>query len=527
MPAPADAHADSTPAAPTGPTERLSWTRLGIALIVAAALAGGAFVGVQRAITGHAPRAKSWNVPYVDVTLSPTYQFQDPRSNPARDVALAFVVADPEDPCQPSWGGYYDLDEAGAQLELDRRIDQLRSAGGDVVISFGGQANRELAVACADQTALVRAYRSVIDRYAATTIDLDIEGPALSDGESITRRAKALSVVQDEIESDGGRLDVWLTLPVTPQGLTSDGLGVVEETMKAGLDVLGVNVMTMNYGDAEEPRPDMLELSKDAVDATAAQMQQLYLRLDMTVSDTERWAAIGATPMIGQNDVAGEVFTVADAEAFVAFARDRGLGRVSTWSLNRDHDCGATFSDVAVLSNTCSGVDQQSLEFSKIFSSLPGRAPAAPAVDSVTVPDRRPTDEDPTNTPFPVWRSTAQYPQGYKVVWKGHVYQAKWFNEGIDPSIDTAKEWETPWALVGPVRPEDTAPTITTVPPGTHPDWDPTTLYEKGVTVAFDGLPYRSRWSTKGDAPVTQFPVGADSPWEPLFDVPGAPSSDS
>jgi chitinase len=526
MPSTAAADATPTPATPEGPTERLSFVRLGIVVLIVLAVGVVAFGGVQRAVANERPRAKSWNVPYVDVTLTPTYQFQDPEENPARDVALGFVVADPDDPCTPTWGGYYGLDAAGDELELDRRIAQLRSAGGDVMISFGGQANEELAFACTDQDALEAAYREVIERYDATTIDLDIEGPAVDDRASIERRATALGSVQEQLEADGHELDVWLTLPVTPDGLTDAGLGVVEGTLNGGLDLLGVNLMTMNYGDGDAA-DDMLSASQDAVDATATQLRRLYQQLDMTMNETERWQRIGATPMIGQNDVEGEVFTLADAEAFAAFARERGLGRVSTWSLNRDRSCGPTFRDVAVHSNTCSGVEQEPLAFSKIFSSLPGRAPAAGDADSVTIPDQSPTQVDPTTSPFPVWRPTAQYVEGYKVVWKGTVYQAKWFNQGVDPSSRTGAEWESPWALIGPVGPNDAPMTLTTVPPGSMPEWDPTTLYQKGAVVAFDGLPYAARWTNEGMAPSTQFPVGPDSAWEPQFTVPGEPEPTS
>ena len=64
----------------------------------------------------------------------------------------------------------------GDDLELDRRIAQLRAAGGDIMVSFGGQANDELALACTDEAELTDAYRDVVERYDATSIDLDIEG---------------------------------------------------------------------------------------------------------------------------------------------------------------------------------------------------------------------------------------------------------------------------------------------------------------------------------------------------------------
>ena len=157
---------DRSPTSRQRPDRATVVVRLGIVVLIVGRRRRSAFTSAcARPWPTPEPRAKSWSVPYVDVTLTPTYQFQDPQSNPARDVALAFVVADPDDACTPSWGGAYTLDQAGDDLELDRRITQLRAAGGDVMVSFGGQANEELAVACTDQAALDDAYRAVIERY--------------------------------------------------------------------------------------------------------------------------------------------------------------------------------------------------------------------------------------------------------------------------------------------------------------------------------------------------------------------------
>ena len=515
----------ATPVEPEGPTERLSLVRVGILLLVAAVVLGVAFTGVRNAVANAQPRAKSWSVPYVDLTLTPTYQFQDPQSNPSRDVALAFVVADPRKPCQPSWGGAYTLDRAAESLELDRRIEQLRAGGGDVMISFGGLTNTELAVACTDPAALEDAYRSVVDRYDATVIDLDIEGDALADTGANERRVAAVAALQKERRAAGKTLDVWLTLPVSTSGLTADGQAIVRSNLQGGVELLGVNAMTMNFGDAQHPTGNMLSASKGALQATADQIGDLYEETGTSLDEAKRWARVGATPMIGQNDVDGEVFTIDDATQLVEFARSKGVARVSMWSLNRDQSCGASFADVAVHSNTCSGVAQQPLQFASIFNTLPGRAPTAGPTDAITVPDQLPTADDPARSPYPVWRPTAQYPEAYKVVWHGSVFQAKWYNQGSEPTTTAANQWETPWALIGPVSPDDTAPTMTTVPPDSLPVWDPTALYEKGTTVSFDGLPYQARWTTKGDAPSTQFPVGPEAAWKPLFQVPGEPAT--
>ncbi|MEQ1701924.1 MAG: chitinase, partial [Ilumatobacteraceae bacterium] len=205
-------------------TERLSFTRLLIALAVAAAAVIAVVVVVQRQSDPAATSDRSWSVPYVDVTLTPTYQFQNPDSNPARDIALAFVVGDPDDGCSPSWGGAYSLDEADRTLELSRRIKQLRVSGGDIMVSFGGQANTEMAVSCTDVGDLTDAYASVVVRYDVHAIDLDIEGAALGDTEANTRRGEAIAAVQDDRVGRGEPLDVWLTLPVSRSGLTAEGI---------------------------------------------------------------------------------------------------------------------------------------------------------------------------------------------------------------------------------------------------------------------------------------------------------------
>jgi chitinase len=507
---------------PEGPVERLSWGRLAILLLVVAGVVMGGVAGVRhlRATTG--PTAKSWAVPYVDVTLTPTFQFQDPQANPARDIALAFVVADRSDGCSPSWGAAYSFDQAATSLELDRRIAQLRAAGGHVMVSLGGQANTELAVACPDSARLAAAYREVVERYDLDALDVDVEGTALADQASIARRAAALADLQRQRAARGRPLAVWLTLPVTPDGLSADGLALVRTTLSGGVSVRGVNVMTMDYGSAAGSHPNMLDLTRRALTATHRQLSDVYLRLGVQLTEPQVWGRIGATPMIGQNDTDAERFAVADAEGLAAFALDKGLGRVSIWSLNRDAACRDTFADVVVHANTCSGIDQKALAFASVFTGLPGRAPASGS-DVVTIPTMQAAADDARTSPYPVWRPNAQYPGGYKVVWHGVVYQAKWSTQGVDPSAAGEGTNTMPWSLIGPVKPTDEALRPTPSVSGVTAEWNPVILYVRGDRVLFDGLPYEARWSSKADAPSTEYPVGPEQPWRPLFQVPGEP----
>jgi chitinase len=508
---------------PEQPREKLSWLRLSLLILALAGLGAGGFFAVVHVRDTAGPTAKSWAVPYVDVTLTPTFEFQDPEANPANDVALAFVVADPKDSCSPSWGGFYSPDEAAATLELDRRISQLRAAGGSIMLSVGGLTNTELAVACTDQTKLTDAYRQLVKRYDIETLDLDIEGTAVADQASLQRRALALTTLQTERAAAGTPLAVWLTLPVAPEGLTADGLAAVRATLEGGVSLRGVNVMTMDFGSKAGSDPDMLELSTEALEAIHKQLSDLYLRLGVQLTSPQVWSRIGATPMIGQNDVDAERFTVENARGLATFAIDKGLGRVSMWSLNRDAGCRGTFTNVVVHSNTCSGVAQEALAFSSVFAGLPGSAVGSSGRDAVAIPNQAAIVDDPATSPYPVWRLTAQYVSGYKVVWHGVVYESKWSNQGIDPSAAGDGSTPTPWSVIGPVSTTEKAPTPVVTVTGVTKEWDTATVYARGDRVLLGELPYQARWSNTGDSPSTEYPIGPDDPWLPLFTIPGEP----
>ena len=171
---------------------------------------------------------------YVDVTTEPTYHFETPVSQATSDVILAFVVADKTMPCEPSWG-CGDVGPGGHQIR-HRPPDRPIAAGrGNVRVSFGGQANSELGTVCADEAALVRAYRSVIDRYRLGSIDVDLED-GTTDEASLVRRAQALHTVQQDLAAANRPVEIWLTLPVSLNGLEPAGLHAVDVMLTAGVE---------------------------------------------------------------------------------------------------------------------------------------------------------------------------------------------------------------------------------------------------------------------------------------------------
>ncbi|WP_382308506.1 chitinase [Herbiconiux sp. UC225_62] len=504
-------------AAATGPHagKRLSPLRVIIAAAGIAALSLGAFVAVQSLDSAQADGVSPWFAGYVDVTATPTYAFETPVSPEDGDVVLSFVVASPDDPCVPTWGAAYTLDGASKDLDLDRRLARLRQAGGDAVVSFGGQLNDELSTGCTDPTALEAAYASVVDRYQLSTIDLDVEGSALTDAAAGERRATAIAALQQARRDAGDDLAVWLTLPVAPSGLTEDATDAVAQMLDAGVDLAGVNVMTMNYG-TSRGTDSMADASIDALEATHRQLDALYRKADIQLSDATLWSKIGATPMAGQNDVKGDVFGLADAKALNAYAQQQGLGRMSLWSLNRDTTCGPNYVDLKRVSDACSGIDQGDQTFAALLSAgFPGHPDLS--ASSVTTPDAdQPVVDDPATSPYPIWAEESSYLKGTKIVWHGNVYQAKWWTRGDIPDDPVLNDWETPWTLVGPVLPGEKPYQALTLPQGTYPDWAGSAVYDKGNRVLFDGVPYESKWWNQGESPEAASADPDSSPWVPL-----------
>lgn len=499
-------------------TRRLSPWRVLLAIAIVIALGGiGTFAALSWKSLQSESSSKPWFAGYVDVTATPTFEFEQIGATEHKNAILSFIVTSPQNDCTPSWGGAYTMAQAGTVLDLDRRIARLQQQGGNIAVSFGGALNDELAVRCNDTRELQRAYQSVVERYNLDTIDLDLEKAGLSDTAAGERRAEAIAALQAERRTAGKNLAIWVTLPVAPSGLTETGTNAVSQLLSKGVDLAGVNIMTMEYGQSRAQNQSMLDASQSAVNQTKRQLGVIYQRAGIPLNDATLWSKLGVTPMIGQNGEVSEVFTLDDAKAFNEFSRNRGLGRMSQWSLNRDVPCGSNYVDLTIVSDSCSGVKQKGQEFSSLLGAgFEGSLTQSAGAVTTKNASAKQEPDDPNTSPYQIWSASGAYLQGTKVVWHHNVYQAKWWTQGDVPDSPVLQSWETPWELIGPVLPGEKPVRQATVPAGTYPEWSGETAYDTGQRVIFKEVPYQAKWWTKGNSPAAASANADSSPWAPL-----------
>jgi hypothetical protein len=287
--------------------------------------------------------------PYIDMGLTASWQLLTIQQQSGIKVfTLGFVVGNGG--CTPTWGG------VGATVANDTLpngttmlsiIQGIRSAGGDVIISFGGASGTELALGCSTVSSLQAAYQSVINKYSVNSstpvrIDLDIEGGAITDQTSINRRNQALV----GLKTANPGLVISYTLPVLPTGLVASGVNMLNSIKAANLNVNVINIMAMDYGSAN-----------DATQAASNTRNQV-VAAGLT-------ATIGVTPMIGINDVNTEIFQLSDATMLLNFANQNSyITRLSMWSVSRDN---GSCPNQGFASPVCSGISQSNWAFANIF----------------------------------------------------------------------------------------------------------------------------------------------------------------
>ena len=221
---------------------------------------------------------------------------------------------------EPSWDGRIPIED---NLYHDQ-IDAIRKLGGDVIMSFGGEAGKEMANVIDDTNQLEAAYQKVIDQYKFTWLDFDVEGNNLDKGKiDSERRNTVLAVLQKKNPG----LIISYTLPVDPDGLSDESQALLADAVKKGVKVHSANIMVMFFGKKFVGKGKSEgELGIESANKAHEQLQ----KIDPTIQ-------VGLCPCLGRNGSTAEVFGIEDAKTLKSFAdKTPWVCSLSYWSINDD-----------------------------------------------------------------------------------------------------------------------------------------------------------------------------------------------
>ena len=224
------------------------------------------------------------------------------------------------------------------------------AAGADYIVATGGEAG---GFSCGSDEGM-RRFVARYDSSHLVGLDFDIERQQTPEQiDALVRHAQAA-----QRRKPGLRLSFTLATHASGDGslrsLNATGEAVLAALRRHGLDSAVINLMVMNYGPAdarwcvlvEGAQPARCDMGRSALQAARNVQQKYGIPLKR----------IALTAMLGENDVAGNVFSLEDARVMVRGARDLGLAGVHHWSLDRDQPCAAGSARVSALCHGLPGV---------------------------------------------------------------------------------------------------------------------------------------------------------------------------
>ncbi|CDS55108.1 hypothetical protein [Polaromonas sp. CG9_12] len=367
-------------------------------------------------------------------------------------------------------------------------------AGGQLIISFGGQNGVYAEIACKDDNQLFNLLDRLIVDSGTRRIDWDVEGHQLLDVDGTARRTRVLVRLQAKYPD----LYTSFTLPGWLRGVDANSMNLLKTTIAAGVRISMVNVMTMSFG--------LENLRTMVVPSTVAQASIMTFRAAVSQMATlypnktqaQLHAMMGMTPMIGKNDD-GSTFSLVDAKTIADFAKANGIGLLSYWSFQRDQ---AQASNASTDLGSFSGVAQSNYQFLNIFKTAGGSVVPTPT-PTVTV----------TSSPTPVstcgssaWVQGKQYAVGSIVSYSnGTQYKANFANPGYDPTISTYF-WSQYICAVSSTASIATAPAPAPIPAPaptcSSSAWVQGKQYAAGSIVSYsNGTQYKANFANPGYDP--------------------------
>jgi chitinase len=387
-------------------------------LLVAAGVAGTSLA--KAGVTGGATKAKagvvqqttalsdSWyeSAPYYSVLDSDAPDLGTVMSATGQKAFdVAFILADGSS-CEPAWNG---TDPVSSDTQVSSVINEVRSDGGDVIVSAGGYNGTKLGQVCGSAAATAAAYQQVITTYGLHAFDFDLEEPEIESSSAIANELGAAQILQQE---DPGLFES-ITIPSIATGANWFGEQLLDEAQSLGYTPDDYTIMPFDGG-----------FNGGSSQVTALQGFNSQLMSTFGWTSAQAYAHEGFSGMDGRTDT-GEYFYQSDFQTVLSFAESVGMTRYTFWSVNRDRECDPVDNN-DVTSSECSGVAQNPWDFTAYTVAFAQQA-------SVPPPPPPPTSPPPTGCTAPGWSSSATYTSGDVVSYNGDQWTANQWNENEVP----------------------------------------------------------------------------------------------
>ncbi len=337
-------------------------------------------------------------------------------------------------------------------------FEEFKSKGGQLIFSFGGAAGVYLELLLSEYKMFEEIVK-VLDKTGCRALDWDIEGGIIGDVATNTKRAKVIKRLQDKYPG----LYISYTLAADRWGLTPLAKNLLKNAIENGVKINMVNIMAMNIGRVEAGKwgEEAMKMS----DVTVSQMKDLWPSLN----SKQLYKMLGITVMIGRNDDSS-VFLESDATVIAQYAKDKNIGLLSFWAINRDQ-IGTGELGIYSQVNTKDfeffnrmkaiiGVDGKLPNSSDSKPTDPGDKPTDPPTDPSKPPSDppKPPPIDPSSPVIKDWTPSTYYRTGSQISYKGSYYVAiitHLSQFGFEPSDLTTELWRQ---MVAPKDPNNSPP---------------------------------------------------------------------
>jgi chitinase len=378
-------------------------------------LAGGLTVAALAASSGtaHAQTALSINwyesAPYyltLDSDAPDLGQVMAATGQKAFD--MAFILAD-GGACTPSWDG---TDPVSSDTQVASVIKEVRSDGGDVIVSAGGYNGTKLGQVCGSAAATAAAYQQVINTYGLHAFDFDLEEPEIENTTAISYELGAAQILQ----RNNPGLFISITMPSIATGANYFGGLLLDEAKSLGFTPNDYSIMPFDGG-----------FNGGSSQVTALQGFNSQLMSTFGWTSAQAYGHEGFSGMNGRTDT-GEYFYQSDFQTVLSFAQSVGMSRFTFWSVNRDRECDPVDNN-DVTSSDCSSVAQNPWAFTAYTVAFAKNAPVTPPPSSSPSPSPSPTPPGGGGgCTAAAWANNQAYTSGDVVSYNGDQWTANQWN---------------------------------------------------------------------------------------------------